>query len=66
MLRSHHVLIVEDEPLIALDLEHALSSAGAAVIVAHTVASALQGAAAPAVTAAIVISACMATRSGRL
>ena len=54
MVRGHHVLIVEDEPLIALDLEHALSSAGAAVNVANTVASALEAAAAPTVTAAIV------------
>jgi DNA-binding NtrC family response regulator len=54
MLRGHHVLIIEDEPLIVLDLEHALSSAGAAVNVANTVASALEAAAAPAVTAAIV------------
>ena len=54
MLRGHHVLVVEDEPLIALDLEHALSSAGAAVSVANTVASALEAAAAPTVTAAIV------------
>ena len=31
MLRGQHVLIIEDEPLIALDLEQALSSAGAVV-----------------------------------
>jgi hypothetical protein len=43
MLRGHHVLIIEDEPLI--DLEHALSSAGGAVNVANTVASALEAAA---------------------
>jgi DNA-binding NtrC family response regulator len=54
MLRGQHVLIVEDEPLIVLDLEQALSSAGAAVGVANTVASALEAAEAPAVTAAIV------------
>ena len=48
------MLVIEDEPLIALDLELALSSAGAAVGVASTVASALEAAEAPAVTAAIV------------
>jgi len=54
MLRGHHVLVVEDEPLIALDLEQALSAAGAAVNIANTVASALEAAEAPSVTAAIV------------
>jgi DNA-binding NtrC family response regulator len=54
MLRGQHVLIVEDEPLIALDLEHALSSAGAQVGISGTVDSALEAAKAPALTAAIV------------
>jgi DNA-binding NtrC family response regulator len=54
MLRGQHVLIVEDEPLIALDLEHALSSAGAQVGISSTVDSALEAAGAPAVTAAII------------
>ena len=38
------MLVIEDEPLIALDLELALSSAGAAVELASTVASALEAA----------------------
>ena len=54
MLRGQHVLIIEDEPLIALDLEQALTSCGAVVIIANTVASALEAIDAPAVTAAIV------------
>jgi DNA-binding NtrC family response regulator len=54
MLRGHYVLIIEDEPLIALDLEHALSSAGAQVGISGTVDSALEAAKAPALTAAIV------------
>ncbi len=54
MLQSQHVLVIEDEPLIALDLEQALSSAGAAVVVASTITVALQAAEAPALTAAIV------------
>ena len=54
MLRGQHVLIIEDEPLIALDLEQALSSAGAVVNIANTVASALDAAEASSVTAAII------------
>lgn len=54
MLRGQLVLLIEDEPLIVLDLEQALSSAGAAVSVANTIAGALEAAQAPAVTAAIV------------
>jgi DNA-binding NtrC family response regulator len=54
MLRGHQVLIVEDEPLIALDLEQALSTAGAQVAISGTVDSALEAAEAPAVTAAII------------
>ena len=54
MLRGQHVLVIEDEPLIALDLEQALSSVGATVIKAGTVANALEAAATPEVTAAIV------------
>jgi DNA-binding NtrC family response regulator len=54
MLRGQHVLIIEDEPLIALDLEQALSSAGAVVSIANTVASALEAAESSSVTAAIV------------
>ena len=42
MLRGQHVLIIEDEPLIALDLEQALSSAGAAVTIANSAATALE------------------------
>jgi DNA-binding NtrC family response regulator len=54
MLRGHHVLVVEDEPLIALDLEQALSSAGAQVGISGTVENALVAAVAPPVTAAII------------
>ena len=54
MLQSQLVLVIEDEPLIALDLEQALSSAGAAVAIANTLSAALQAAEAPALTAAIV------------
>jgi ActR/RegA family two-component response regulator len=52
MLRGQHVLIIE--ALIALDLEQALTSCGAVVNIANTVASALEAVEAPAVTAAIV------------
>jgi DNA-binding NtrC family response regulator len=54
VLRGQHVLVIEDEPLIALDLQMALFSAGAAVYIANTVDTALVVADAPAVTAAIV------------
>jgi DNA-binding NtrC family response regulator len=54
MLKGQHVLVIEDEPLIALDLEQALTSAGAAVGIANTAASALRAAGSPAYTAAIV------------
>jgi DNA-binding NtrC family response regulator len=54
MLQGQHVLVIEDEPLIALDLEQALISAGAAVGIAHTAASAVRAAESPAFTAAIV------------
>jgi DNA-binding NtrC family response regulator len=52
MLRGQHVLLVEDEPLI--DLEQALSAAGAQVGISSTVDSALEAAGAPDVTAAII------------
>jgi len=54
MLQGHHVLVVEDEPLIALDLEQALSAVGAQVRVSNTVDSALEAAQAAAITAAII------------
>jgi DNA-binding NtrC family response regulator len=54
MLKGKHVLVIEDETLIAYDLEQALSTAGATVDVASTVASALEAAEAPALTAAII------------
>jgi DNA-binding NtrC family response regulator len=54
MLRCHHVLVVEDEPLIALDLEQALSAAGALAGIVNAVAGALEAAAAPVYTAAII------------
>jgi DNA-binding NtrC family response regulator len=54
MLQGQHVLVIEDEPLIALDLEQALISAGATASIATTAASALTAVQSPAVTAAIV------------
>lgn len=54
-LNGHRVLIIEDEPLIALDLEGAVLQLRAQVAgLATTVEDALRGAADPAVTAAIV------------
>jgi DNA-binding response OmpR family regulator len=48
------VLVIEDEPLIALEIRQAFEEAGAAVEVARTVSAALVAVEAAAVTAAIV------------
>ena len=54
-LQGHRVLIIEDEPLIALDLQEALIQVGAEVIgVAATAEEALAAVASPSLTAAIV------------
>ena len=55
ILSGHCILVVEDEPLIALNLESVLSEAGAEVIgPALTVAAALQLSVTPGLTSAIV------------
>jgi CheY-like chemotaxis protein len=55
MLHGEHILIIEDEPVIALDLSLALDEAGARVAgIASTPAQALAFAAAPNLTGAIV------------
>ncbi len=54
-LQGHHVLVIEDEPLISLDLEAALVQAGAeSVSFAATVEAALAGVIAPGITTAVV------------
>ena len=54
-LQGHHVLVIEDEPLISLDLEGALVQAGArSVSVAATVEAALAGVRAADITTAVV------------
>jgi DNA-binding NtrC family response regulator len=54
-LQGHHVLVIEDEPLISLDLEAALVQAGAeSVSLAATVEAALAGVIAPGITTAVV------------
>ena len=55
ILSGHRILVVEDEPIIALNLESMLIEAGAEVIgPAMTVAAALQLAMTPGLTSAIV------------
>jgi DNA-binding response OmpR family regulator len=55
MLRGQQIVIIEDEPVIALDLKLALAEAGADVIgVAATLKDALRLAEAPGLTGAIV------------
>ena len=55
ILQGHRVLIIEDELLIALDLQEALSQIGAEVSgIATTVEEALVAVASPSLTAAIV------------
>lgn len=41
-LTGHSVLVVEDEPLIALDIAESLQGAGASVVIAHTLSQAVQ------------------------
>ena len=55
MLKGQHILVIEDEPTIALDLEDILVDAGAEVVgLANNVSRALELAATPGLTAAIV------------
>jgi DNA-binding response OmpR family regulator len=53
-LVGHLVLVVEDEPLIALDVAHGLETAGAKVIMARLLADALNKAEDPALSAAVL------------
>ncbi len=53
-LQGHRILIVEDEPLVALDLALTVESAGAAAIMVHTLADAIAVARAETLSAAIV------------
>src|SRR5262245_28235885 len=53
-LRGCSVLIVEDEPLIALDLHRAISAAGASVLAANSVSDALDLIAYAQIAAAVV------------
>jgi len=48
------ILVIEDEPLIALDIQDAFEDAGAKTITARTLASALSAVENPALSAAIV------------
>jgi CheY-like chemotaxis protein len=41
-LTGHSILVLEDEPLVALDVVENLQNAGAKVVVAHTLADALK------------------------
>jgi DNA-binding response OmpR family regulator len=55
MLKGQRILIIEDEPTIALDIKYVLIDAGAEVIgPANTVSRAVELAATPGLTAAIV------------
>jgi DNA-binding response OmpR family regulator len=53
-LRGRSVLIVEDEPLIALDIVEGFRTAGASILSAHTLRDALRLAGHPDVSAAVV------------
>ena len=53
-LRGHSVLIVEDEPLIALDIVDCFRRAGASVLAAQTLADGLRLAGLPELSAAVV------------
>jgi DNA-binding response OmpR family regulator len=53
-LGGHSILVVDDEPLIALGITDALSDAGAEVVSAHDLDTALQAALSGAVSAAIL------------
>jgi len=53
-LRGHSVLVVEDEPLIALDIVECFKKAGASVFTAHRVDDGLRLAGHPDLSAAVV------------
>jgi DNA-binding response OmpR family regulator len=53
-LSGHTVLVVEDEPLIALDIVDAIRSAGAVVLTAHGIADGLLLATHPDLSAAVL------------
>jgi len=53
-LSGYSILVLEDEPLIALEITEALGQAGAKVFVAHSLREALRIADHPALSAAIV------------
>jgi DNA-binding response OmpR family regulator len=53
-LVGRSILVVEDEPLVALDVAHGLESAGARVLMARTLADALNKADDPALSAAVL------------
>ena len=53
-LGGHSILVVDDEPLIALGVTDALSDAGAEVVTAHDLNAALQAAVKGSVSAAIL------------
>lgn len=54
MLNGHRILIVEDEPLIALDLEAEFRDAGAETIIAATLSEALNAAELEGLTGAVL------------
>jgi DNA-binding response OmpR family regulator len=54
LLGGHSILVVDDEPLIALGVTAALADAGAEVVTAHDLATALAAAADGTVSAAIL------------
>ena len=53
-LGGYSILVVDDEPLIALGVTEALSDAGAEVVTAHDLSTALEAAAKGSVSAAIL------------
>jgi DNA-binding response OmpR family regulator len=53
-LTGVHVLIVEDEPLVALDIADAFKSAGAEVVIARTLGDAMHQAETQDLTAAVI------------
>ena len=53
-LAGRSILIVEDEPLVALDVAHGLEAAGARVLMARTLADALAKAGDPDLSAAVL------------
>lgn len=53
-LAGRSILVVEDEPLIAMDVAHSLQTAGASVSVARTLSDALNKVEAPGLSAAVL------------